>query len=166
MIIRQKLVGWLLLSLAVLAFPAGAQGVLDRLFGRGQQAAPGTPPGVLMIPGFGPIFGRGPGLGTPHIMNRVDNLPLGRRTVVVFVAAGCRQCLEAVEDARTASGAGLEVLDVTANSMARDAFNAMGPRGLPTTVAGSQMLVGRDPNLLRSVLGAAGMGAPEPTGNP
>ncbi len=166
MTIRRELATSLVLASALLALPAGAQGVLERLFGRGQPAAPAATPGGLFIPGFGPIFGHGPGLSTPYVLNRVDKLPVGRQTVVVFVASGCRQCLDAVEDARRTSGAGLEVMDVTSSSMAKDAFNALGSRGLPTTVAGTQMLVGRDANLLRGMLGAAGMSAPEPTGNP
>jgi hypothetical protein len=143
--------------------PAAAQGFFDRLFRSNQPPQPEPVPSgaAVIIPGFGPVYGRGPGLGTPHVLIRRDNLPIARQNVVVFVAAGCPQCFEAVEDVRRQAVAGMEVLDVTSSSMARDAFNMLGSRGLPTTVAGSAMLVGRDPQLLTGVLSGAGLQAPD-----
>jgi hypothetical protein len=157
---RMSTLRWLLLAaLPLLGASAWAQGS-----GPGDPASGGQAFGraleQIFIPGFGRIFGSGAGYGQPHIIVRRDNLPVGRQSIVVFVAAGCRQCLEAVEDVRRHAGTTVEVLDVTGNSMAAGVYRQLGLPGLPATVAGSQILVGRDPNLVQSVLGGAGMQAP------
>jgi hypothetical protein len=157
--LRPSACRWLLLAaLPLFALPASGQGS-----GPGDPASGGSAFGRaldrLFIPGFGRIFALGAGYGQPHIVVRQDNLPVGRQNIVVFVAAGCEQCMGAVEDARRYAGTNLEVLDVTGNSYAADTYRRLGLPGLPATVAGSQILVGRDPNLVQSVLGGAGMQA-------
>lgn len=157
--LRSSLRPLLLAALPLLGASAGAQGS-----GPGDPASGGQYFNRALeqfsIPGFGRIFALGSGYGQPHIVVRRDSLPVGRQGVVVFVAAGCRQCLEAVEDARRYAGTNLEVQDVTGSSLAADTYRRLGLPGLPATVAGSQILVGRDPNLVQSVLGGAGMQAP------
>ncbi|WP_298932518.1 hypothetical protein [uncultured Ramlibacter sp.] len=143
-----------LLSAAASVQPAAAQGFWDRLLGRNPQTAPG---GVVILPGG--VVNTG-----AYILDRRDNLPLGRNNVVVFVGSGCPLCLGAVEDVRAGAVAGMEVMDVSAGGMARDAFNMLGLPAVPATVAGSQMLVGRDPLQLHGVLGRAGLWAPKSNG--
>jgi hypothetical protein len=142
-----------LLAGAASVQPASAQGFWDRLFGRTPQAAGGA----VILPGG--VVNTG-----AYVLDRRDNLPVGRNNVVVFVGAGCPLCLGAVEDAKAVSVAGVEVMDVSAGGMARDAFNMLGLPAVPATVAGSQMLVGRDVNLARAVAARAGMDARPNTG--
>lgn len=149
---------WLLLAvLPLFGVPAAAQ-----VSGAGDSASGAISRALeqFSIPGFGRIFAPGAGYGQPHIVVRRDNLPVGRQTVVVFVAAGCSQCLDAVDDVRRVGAAVVEVMDVTSSGMAADTYRRLGLPGLPATVAGSQILVGRDPSLLLSVLGGAGFQAP------
>lgn len=96
-------------------------------------------------------------VANPYVMNRTDALPLARNSVVVFVGPNCPFCLDAVTDARKYAGVGVEVLDVSSSSVARDAFALTRAPALPATMAGSQILIGRDETLLRNLLGGAGM---------
>ncbi|MBX3585727.1 MAG: hypothetical protein KF796_03700 [Ramlibacter sp.] len=101
----------------------------------------------------------------PYVMNRVDNLPLARLSVVVFVSSNCPDCLAAVQDARAVTAVNVEVMDVSSSGLAREAFAMTHASGLPATMAGTQILVGRQPTMLASMLGAAGMGPPPPVPN-
>jgi len=143
-----------LLASAALVQPAAAQGFWDRLLGR----TPQQQPGAVILPGG--VVNTG-----AYVLDRRDNLPVARNNVVVFVGGGCPQCPGAVEDAKTVAVAGVEVLDVSAGGMARDTFHALGLNAIPATVAGSQMVVGRDINLARAVAARAGMDARPNTGN-
>ncbi len=101
----------------------------------------------------------------PYVMNRVDNLPLARQQVVVFVGANCRECFDAVDDVRRYATVPVEVMDVSSSGWARDAFAVTRATGLPATMAGSQILVGRQPIMLRAMIGAAGMESSNPVAN-
>lgn len=86
-----------------------------------------------------------PSIGTeitkPVIGPRADGLELGRDQYAIFVAPWCRTCDVAVKRLKK-RGFSVEVLDITTNAVARDAFNLSGAKGVPTILAGQQMLGG------------------------
>lgn len=126
---------------------------IERLKRAGQSIA-------VQLPGF---------LGTqvtqPYVMNRVDTLPLAQLSVVVFVGPNCADCAAAVADARGVAATQVEVLDVSGSATAREAFALTRATGLPATMAGTQILVGRQPTMLQSMVGGAGMGQSNPVAN-
>lgn len=86
-----------------------------------------------------------PGMGTeitkPVIGPRADTLELGRDQYAIFVTPWCRTCDVAVKRLKQ-RGFEVEVLDITTNAVARDAFNLSGAKGVPSILAGKQMLGG------------------------
>ena len=121
------------------------RGFLDQLKRSGERLP-------VFVPG---LVGRP--VQKPYIMDRVDRLPLGQRSVVVFVSDRCGSCLQAIEATRGIANVQVEVMDVSSSAVAREAFAQTRAGGLPAIMVKSQILVGFDPNLLQSVLGAAGM---------
>ena len=85
--------------------------------------------------------------------------------MVVFVGPNCADCAAAVADARSVAAAQVEVLDISGSATAREAFALTRATGLPATMAGTQILVGRQPTMLQSMVGAAGMGQSNPVAN-
>ena len=147
----QRLAAAFALSLVTATAAAGPiedsfRDFIDRLKRAGQSIA-------AQVPGF---------LGTrvtqPFVMNRVDTLPLAQLSVVVFVSPNCADCAAAVADARGVAATQVEVMDITSSATAREAFALTRATGLPATMAGTQILVGRQPTMLQSMVGAAGMG--------
>jgi hypothetical protein len=110
-------------------------------------------PGTVIAPGtvqpMTPVYGR--------ILNRVDRLPFARDHIVVFVGPNCPLCARAVQDVQTIATGRVEVLDVSTGYGAQQYAAMRLPGPLPAVVVSSQVMVGYDPQLLRSVLGGAGM---------
>ena len=121
------------------------RGFLDGLKRAGQQVQ-------VFVPG---LVGRP--VRTPYIMDRVDALPLGQRTVVVFVSDRCGSCLQAIEATRGISSVQVEVMDVSSSAVAREAFAHTRAGGFPAVMVKAQIMVGYDAGLLQTLLGRAGM---------
>jgi glutaredoxin len=80
-------------------------------------------------------------IARPSIGPRADGLALGRDQYAIFVAPRCRSCTAAVERLRQ-RGYNVEVLDLATSQTAREAFELSGAKGVPTVLAGKQMMGG------------------------
>jgi len=80
-------------------------------------------------------------ISQPAILPRADGLSLGRDQYAIFVAPRCRSCTTTVERLRQ-RGYDVEVLDLATSQTAREAFELIGAKGVPTVLAGKQMMGG------------------------
>lgn len=90
-------------------------------------------------------------ISKPAILPRADGLPLGRDQYAIFVAPRCRSCTAAVERLRQ-RGFNVEVLDLATSQTAREAFELTGAKGVPTVLAGKQMMGGYTDKLFDQLL--------------
>ena len=119
-----------LLALPALAQAGGLEDAWRRFLDQNPRLAPALPSGSMPAE-----------VAQPSVIKRTDTLPLGKNEYAVFVAPGCRRCSEAVAGLR-ATGAKVEVLDVTRSPIARDAWRLTGARGLPTSLVGRYVITG------------------------
>jgi glutaredoxin len=121
---------------AALASPVAAgpvedafRGFIDQLRGQGRTIAEAL------------VGQRWQQVRTPVLEPRVDELPLGRGLIAVFVAPGCLDCREALEHLQR-RGRKIEVLDLSTSRTAREAYALAEGHGLPLVLIGSQRLTG------------------------
>lgn len=119
-----------LLALPALVQAGGLEDAWRRFLDQNPRLAPAMPSGLTT-----------PDVAQPAVIKRTDALPLGKNEYVVFVAPGCRRCSEAVAGLR-ATGANVEVLDVTRSRTAQEAWRITGVRGLPVSLVGRYLIAG------------------------
>jgi glutaredoxin len=129
--------------LAALAAPASAgsvedafRGYLDRLKSMGQELRSRVDTRTV---------------SKPTLTKRVDQLPLGRSEYAVFVSPGCSRCDAAVEDMRR-RGLAFDVLDLSRNDTAREAFALTKAKGVPAVMVGPYLLTGWDKKLFEKAI--------------
>ncbi len=82
---------------------------------------------------------------------RVDQLPLGKQQVAVFVDNGCRSCKAAVDDL-SKRGFNVEVFNLSTNQTARQTFALTGAKGVPAVLIGTIVMSGFSPKLLEQAM--------------
>lgn len=87
----------------------------------------------------------------PVLAARADGLKLGRDQIAMFVAPGCRTCTVAAERLKK-RGFEVELLDLSKSATAREAFQLIGAKGVPTVVYGQKMLGGWSDKLFDRML--------------
>lgn len=98
-----------------------------------------------------PISSMANEITTPVIAPRADGLELGRDQYAIFVAPRCRTCTMALDRLKQ-RGFKVEVLDLATSATAREAFELTGAKGVPTVLAGKQMMGGYSDKLFTRLL--------------